>query len=91
MLSQYPDRAAARRLLDGFTNGFSLGFQGPRVARGSKCLSSAAQQPLIVLEKLQKEIVLGRVAGPFNSPPLPNLQSIFVSLFFSCLFLVAIL
>ena len=37
-------------------------------------MASAAQRPLVVENKLQKEIELGRIAGPFESPPFPNLQ-----------------
>ena len=60
--------------MNGFTNGFSLGFQGPRIARDYECFASAAQRPLVVENKLQNEIELGRIAGPFESPPFPNLQ-----------------
>ena len=35
---------------------------------------SASQHPEVVSANLDKEVKLGRVAGPFPSPPLPNLQ-----------------
>ncbi len=61
-LSHNPNREAADLLLNGFTRGFTLEFNGPRVSRDSDCLSSAAQQPQVVEEKLHKEITLGRIA-----------------------------
>ena len=40
----------------------------------SRNLISANQHPDVVTSNLCKEISLGRVAGPFSSSPLPNLQ-----------------
>ena len=51
-----------------------MGFTGRRVSRLSRNLPSAVSQPSIVTENLSKEVALGRVAGPFPSPPLPNFQ-----------------
>ena len=61
-------------LRSGFTSGFNLGYVGPRVAHDSDCLASAANNPLIVHQKLKAEIELGRIAGPFSDPPFHNLQ-----------------
>ena len=61
-------------LLNGFMHGFSLQYEGERFARDSPCLKSALENPIIVKEKLRKEINLGRVVGPFTTRPLPNLQ-----------------
>lgn len=44
------------------------------MSRESSSLKSALDNPEVVLEKLQSEINLGRVAGPFSFRPLPNLQ-----------------
>lgn len=73
-LERYPDEKAVSLLLEGFSKGFRIGYLGPRVCRDSVCLPSAAQHPQIVREKLAKEISLGRIAGPFATRPLPNLQ-----------------
>ena len=51
-----------------------MGFTGRRVSRFFKNLPSAASQPNIVTENLSREVTLGRVAGPFPRPPLPNFQ-----------------
>ena len=40
----------------------------------SRNLLSASQHPEVVTRNLAKEVNLGRVAGPFTSPPLPDLQ-----------------
>ena len=62
-------------VLDGLLNGFKLGFQ-PALSRKSakKNKPSAYQQPLVIDEYLAHEVSRGRVAGPFRSPPLPNLH-----------------
>ena len=54
--------------------GFSVGLQRATPARDSSCLISAAERPAIVVEKLQKEIQLERIAGPFIDRPFDNLQ-----------------
>ena len=73
-LTQYPDKAAAALLLKGFSQGFSLEYLGARELRDSECLPSAARQPMVVREKLRKEIDMGRMAGPFTVHALPRLQ-----------------
>ena len=40
----------------------------------AKHLSSALQHPTIIDESLKKEIEAGRILGPFDDPPLPNLR-----------------
>ncbi len=73
-LSFYPDKRNASLLSAGFSEGFHLGYRGPRLCRDSVCLSSATEQPNVVLAKLHKEIKLGRIAGPFKHRPFANLQ-----------------
>lgn len=70
----YPLNEDAGLLRSGFSKGFSLCFDGPRVPRDSGCLASAAERPQVVKEKLAKEISLGRIAGPFHKRPFANLQ-----------------
>ena len=73
-LSDYPAAQDAKLLSDGFATGFSLQFKGPRVPRDAPCLSFASCQPRVVGEKIKREIELGRIAGPFQARPFPNLQ-----------------
>ena len=73
-LSSYPVEDVKLELLNGFKNGFSLHYTGPRVQREAKNLQSALQFPHIVTAKLQKEIDAKRMAGPFPCPPFPNFR-----------------
>ena len=72
-LDRYPARAAAHTIRSGFAVGFKLGYSGKRVHRMSKNLVSATKDMDRVMQKLDKEIKLGRIAGPFDSLPIPNL------------------
>ena len=52
-------------LLDGFRNGFTLHYEDPRIAYEARNLRSALELPHIVQDKINKEILAGRVADPF--------------------------
>lgn len=67
------DQEKAAFLLHGFSYGFSLHYSGPRISRESKNLKSALDNPAIVQEKINKEVLAGRVAGPFAIKPFENL------------------
>ena len=60
----------ANFLLEGFTSGFSIGYNGPR-----KRVSEAQNLPITVgskvelWNKIMKEVKLKCYAGPFNKPP----------------------
>lgn len=73
ILREHPDPAFVARLCSFFRTGTDIGFTGPRIARFSKKLPTALAQPDIVSENLTKEVALGRVGGPFSTPPFPNL------------------
>ena len=73
-LNAYPDRAAADILYKGFDEGFSLGYRGVRSQRDSINLKSVQLDPAAVLKKLDSEIKLGRIVGPFSSRPLERLM-----------------
>jgi hypothetical protein len=57
-------------LYEGFLYGFKIHYSGPRTAVDSKNLKSVFQHPSLVLEKIQSEIELGRIAGPFHNRPI---------------------
>ena len=61
------DRVKAEFLIQGFSEGFIIPFQGHRLFRFSKNLSS-------LIHNDQQEISSGRVMGPFKDPPFENLQ-----------------
>jgi hypothetical protein len=43
------------------------------MARDADNLKSALQDPSLVVQKISKEVDMGRIAGPFVSKPFPNL------------------
>ena len=59
-------------LVNGFTFGFLVGFDGECCALHSPNLKSALDQPQIVRTKLRKDCEAGRICGPFIYPPFPN-------------------
>lgn len=73
-LSQHPNRNFVTNLVNSLRYGTPVGYTGPEKSRVSRNLVSATQHPEVVSTNLAKEINLGRVAGPFEVPPLPNLQ-----------------
>lgn len=68
-LSGYNDECY-NQIVSGFQIGFPLHFNGKKYSDSSKNLISAYQNPKVIDDKIKKEIELGRVAGPFSSPPL---------------------
>ena len=75
-LAHHPDRAKVQYVLDGIAHGFSLGFDPSRVALRSSLrnMRSATDHPHVIDEYLATEIAKSRVAGPFATPPFPNLH-----------------
>lgn len=71
---KYYECPEASEILDGFRNGFPLNYTGPRVATDARNLRSARRDPEVVKQKIQAEISVGRVAGPFKTRPLPTLR-----------------
>ena len=60
-------------LYDGFLNGFSIGYQGPKeVQLYSANLRIRVGSPTILWNKVIKEVRLGRFAGPFVRVPFDN-------------------
>lgn len=74
-LSRYPRTEAAIFLAEGFAYGFripcSLPLSGDSMPRN---LKSTSQFPQVVTDKLAKEVEMGRMAGPFDRPPIPGLH-----------------
>ena len=73
-LKHLPDKQFVNQLCNDLREGTRIGYTGPRLPHLSKNLPSATQHPQVVSETLAKEVELGRVAGPFNSPQFSNLQ-----------------
>lgn len=73
-LDKYPIRQVANEIFQGFTYGFMLNYQGPRIGVVSNNLLSADQLQAQLEDKICKEIREGRVMGPFSHPPMPNIH-----------------
>lgn len=61
-------------LLNGFRSGFSIHYSGPIKSMECKNLKSANQNPDIVRQKLAKELMEDRIAGPFKEAPFTNFR-----------------
>lgn len=61
-------------LLIGLRYGFRIGYEGPRYFRSSPNLKSCKDFPEIISEKIMTERNLGRIQGPFNIQPFPNIR-----------------
>jgi hypothetical protein len=73
-LSFYPFGNVKTELIQGLNHGFKLQYNGPRLPVQSKNSRSVSENPDLVREKIFKEIDLGRVAGPFDYPPMPTFR-----------------
>lgn len=74
LLSGYSE-VLRRPLIQGFTEGFSIGFTGVCPPFKVTNLKSALSDMAIVDGKISDELTQGRVAGPFPNPPFPNFVS----------------
>ena len=65
------DTDKTNKLVDGFKNGFSLGYEGPtKIQIQSPNLKfRGVGNKTILWNKVMKEVKLKRYAGPFKSPP----------------------
>lgn len=68
------DPSLAQFLINGFTFGFRIPYQGQRAFRVSKNLSSLKNSDGILQSKLINELRAHRIAGPYTNPPFPNIQ-----------------
>ena len=73
-LKHHPDQQYAASLLHNLQWGCNIGYTGPRFARITPNLKSAHLHPEAISAALAKEVSNGHTAGPFLSPPIPNLQ-----------------
>ena len=71
-LSNYP-KEDADIVIDGFENGFSIGYNGPTLRQDkSENIPFTVGDKFDLWDKLMKEVKLGRVAGPFKEIPYRN-------------------
>ena len=73
-LVNHPNSSFVNNLISALRYGTRIGYLGPHQPRVSRNLISASQHPEVVSGNIHKEVQLGSIAGPFSSPPLPDLQ-----------------
>ena len=73
-LRNHPDQSLVSYLLEGSTNGFDIGYTGERFPVCTMNSLSASNKPGPVSEAISKEPSQDHIAGPFASPPFPNLH-----------------
>ena len=67
------DPEKTRILVDGFRFGFGIGYNGPKIRRSTaENILFSVGNKVILWNKVMKEVKLGRVAGPYKSPPFDN-------------------
>lgn len=59
-------------LVQGFSEGFHLGYVGSGALGSSKNLKSASDHPQAIQDYIEKELKADRLAGPFEHPPFQN-------------------
>lgn len=79
-LQSYPDKYAANYLKNGFSKGFEINYTGQRFHVYIKNLKSAMEHHDHLMDKINKEIQLGRIMGPFDQLLIFNLHISPVSL-----------
>ena len=66
-LVNHPDINFVNFLIDGFSNGFSIGYNGPLTPGQCQNLLSARSNPVDVSTAVLKEVNCCHTAGPFSS------------------------
>ena len=73
LLESRYDAEETRFLVDGFTNGFDIGYQGPVERQStSENIPLTVGTQVDLWTKIMKEVECKRVAGPFESIPFKN-------------------
>ena len=69
------DKEETKFLVDGFTNGFRIGYEGPRnikLTSQNLKLDGKVGNKTDLWNKMMKEVKEGRYAGPFKDPPFKH-------------------
>ncbi len=61
-------------IINGFTHGFKIHFQGPEVSVHTGNSRITQQTPEQVDKKIAEELAAGKIRGPFDKPPLPSFK-----------------
>ena len=74
LLDIYPNKSDVAFLAEGFEFGFELHYKGPFYSGECKNLKSVLQNEVLANEKLDQEVALCQIAGPFPFKPISNLR-----------------
>ena len=61
-------------VIDGFSQGFDLGYEGDQLSQRCNNNLSVNMNIEAAMQKVQKEVALKRIAGPFEAPPLEHFK-----------------
>ena len=73
-LRHHPHQDLVQYFLQSITTGFRLGSDGSITKSAKKNLRSAADHPAIVDDYLHKELLLGRISGPYPPSTCPGIH-----------------
>ena len=74
-LTNHPDQELVQYLVNGLTAGFDIGTHlNPRASAHPTNHKSARDHPKEITAAIAKELRNGHIAGPFTSPPWPDLH-----------------
>ena len=75
-ITSYLNQAFVAQPIHNFEHGRAIGYSGPQFLHYCNNLSSIFQQPSMLDNVLDSEYSAGRILGPFQSPPLPDLHTL---------------
>lgn len=68
-LREHPDRILVKNFVRGLKEGFPIGFTGPRTTFESPPREHTNEELVMIRREFDREVQLGRMAGPFSSLP----------------------
>ena len=71
LLANYDDK---KFVIEGLTTGFDLGYQGEQASQRCNNNLTVNANPDTALAKVNKEVSLNRIAGPFKDVPFPHFK-----------------
>lgn len=74
-LFNHPDKQLADNLINDLRYGFNIGYFGPEMHNIAQNLKSVNVNETQISEHIIDELKKGRLAGPFNAPPLANFRT----------------
>ena len=69
------DQTKYKQLHDGFTLGFNIGYEGNLQPVQIYNLKSSSEHPEAIKKKIEKELSLGRIEGPFTQKPFQEFRT----------------